>query len=137
MRFYVTNRKVAGVWHGKRTTRKVYISRDGSEYVNAGSLSAAHPRWLISLNKFMEFVDDVHEVVSDDDMSTLDRYFCLQYERLYEHEDGFNMEHFVSVGNTMINNHSPLVAAFVKYRGDFLSSDREVAAFVMASQVWS
>ena len=133
-----TRRKVAGTWMGKRTERRVFMHHDGVEYVYAGSLAGNNGDYwkMIPLRVFMDSVDGVHEVISKEDMANFARYFDLQYERLYGHEDNFDMERLVSFGDAMIDNYSPLVSAFREYREDYLSSDREVAAFVMAMQVY-
>lgn len=136
MNVYMTKRRVAGNWRGKRVVRKVYMTRDGREYVNAGELSATHTRMLIPLEAFGSCVHKLHEVTTDKEMREFGRYFALQYERLYGHEESFDMASLVGMGDRMIDNNSPLVAAFVKYRNDCLTSDREVAAFAMALQVF-
>lgn len=135
MNVYETNRKVAGIYCRKRITRKVYMDGDGTEWVYVGSLGR-HPRCMVKLDVFMDYVDDVHEVISKADLDFLLDVYNKQYKRLYGHEDGFDMDSLTRKGDTMIDNHSPIVAAFAHHRGDYLSSDREVAAFVMALQVY-
>lgn len=59
--------------------------------------------------------------------------FKKEYKFLYDNYDrvaGYNEA--VEVGDKFIAEHSEFVGEFVKYRGDIISSDREVAAFMFA-----
>lgn len=57
--------------------------------------------------------------------------FNKEYEFLYDNNDmvaGYNEA--LEEGDKFIAEHSDFVGEFVKYRGDFISSDREVVAFM-------
>lgn len=55
------------------------------------------------------------------------------YTFLYNNEDKIpNYKDMVALGDRMIGTHDKFVTDFIKYRGDFLTSDREVAAFAYA-----
>lgn len=59
--------------------------------------------------------------------------FNKEYEFLYDNNDmvaGYNEA--LEEGDKFITEHSDFVGEFVKYRGDFISSDREVVAFMFA-----
>ena len=59
--------------------------------------------------------------------------FDEKYELLYVSDTVLpNYYDLVQVGDEFIKNNSDVVAEFVKLRGDFISSDREIVAFVMA-----
>lgn len=66
------------------------------------------------------------------------RKFNDVYEFLYDHYDNVaGYQEAVNLGDWFIENHRDFVAEFNKFRGDILSSDREVAAFayVMMDEV--
>jgi len=59
--------------------------------------------------------------------------FAAQYNRLYDAMN--NVEGYATaleIGDKYINDNAELVSQFVKVRGDYLSSDREIAAFAFA-----
>lgn len=59
--------------------------------------------------------------------------FNKEYKFLYDNNDnvaGYNEA--LAEGDKFIAKHSDFVGEFVKYRGDFISSDREVVAFMFA-----
>lgn len=59
--------------------------------------------------------------------------FDKEYTFLYDHDDmvaGYNEA--LEEGDKFIVEHGDFVGEFVKYRGDFISSDREVVAFMFA-----
>jgi hypothetical protein len=61
------------------------------------------------------------------------KQFNKEYNFLYDHNDmvaGYNEA--VEEGDKFIAEHGDFVGEFVRYRGDFISSDREVAAFMFA-----
>ena len=59
--------------------------------------------------------------------------FNKEYEFLYNHKDMVAGYHeAIEAGDKFIAEHGDFVGEFVKYRGDFISSDREVAAFMFA-----
>lgn len=56
--------------------------------------------------------------------------FNKNYDFLYDHNDNVaGYYEALEYGEKIINEQPEFVREFVKYRGDFLSSDREVAAF--------
>jgi hypothetical protein len=61
------------------------------------------------------------------------RKFGEEYEFLYEHGDNvFGYREAVEAGDEFIKSHPDFVLEFVQYRGDYITSDREVAAFMFA-----
>ena len=59
--------------------------------------------------------------------------FDKEYRFLYDHDDmvaGYNEA--LEEGDKFIAEHGDFVGEFAKYRGDFISSDREVVAFMFA-----
>lgn len=59
--------------------------------------------------------------------------FDKEYIFLYDHDDmvaGYNEA--LEEGDKFIAEHGDFVGEFAKYRGDFISSDREVVAFMFA-----
>lgn len=59
--------------------------------------------------------------------------FDKEYKFLYDHDDmvaGYNEA--LEEGDKFIVEHGDFVGEFAKYRGDFISSDREVVAFMFA-----
>lgn len=57
--------------------------------------------------------------------------FNKEYEFLYENHDNVVGYYDALIeGNEFIENYPEFVGEFVKYRGDFISSDREVVAFM-------
>ena len=59
--------------------------------------------------------------------------FNEEYEFLYKNHDNVAGYHeALAEGDQFIEKYSEFVGEFVKYRGDILSSDREVAAFMFA-----
>ena len=70
------------------------------------------------------------------DLGELLDSFGDEYERLYDADvagelvDGYH--EMLEYGDQLIRECKDLICAFAQYRGDFLSSDREVAAFGFA-----
>lgn len=61
--------------------------------------------------------------------------FEQEYDFLYENNDrvaGYNEA--IEAWESFAENHREFIREFVLYRGDFLSSDREVAAFMFAME---
>lgn len=59
--------------------------------------------------------------------------FTRAYEYLYECSDQIPFyEHMLKLGDEFIEEHGDFVGEFAKFRGDYISSDREVVAFAMA-----
>lgn len=62
--------------------------------------------------------------------------FKQEYNFLYETEDGgksvAGYYDAIKAGETFIHQHHEFVAEFIRYRRDFISSDREIAAFMFA-----
>lgn len=60
--------------------------------------------------------------------------FEKNYDALYHGYADITPDEFsdlVTIGDTFIKNNKEFVYEFVNFRGDFLSSDREIAAFAM------
>lgn len=61
------------------------------------------------------------------------RKFGEEYEFLYDNHDNIaGYRDAVREGDEFIKTHPEFVGEFCKYRGDIISSDREVAAFMFA-----
>lgn len=62
--------------------------------------------------------------------------FKEEYNFLYETEDeGKSVAGYydaIKAGETFVHQHHEFVAEFIRYRRDFISSDREIAAFMFA-----
>lgn len=59
--------------------------------------------------------------------------FNEEYAFLYEqHDNVAGFQEAVEFGDDFIPKHKEFVSEFCNYRGDFLLSDREVAAFMFA-----
>ena len=59
--------------------------------------------------------------------------FNEEYEFLYDNNDNVaGYKEALQAGDKFIAEHSDFVGEFIKYRGDFISSDREVVAFMFA-----
>lgn len=61
--------------------------------------------------------------------------FNKEYKFLYENDDNVaGYDEALTFGDKFLENpkNKNFVAEFVKYRGDFISSDREVVAFIFA-----
>lgn len=55
------------------------------------------------------------------------------YERIYDSYDNVpGYQEAIDAGDALIRSHAPYVDALIEYRGDMLSSDREVAALAFA-----
>lgn len=59
--------------------------------------------------------------------------FNKEYEFLYDnHDNVVGYQEALEAGDKFITDHPDFIKEFVKYRGDILSSDREVVAFMFA-----
>lgn len=59
--------------------------------------------------------------------------FNKEYKFLYDHNDMVaGYDEALKEGDMFILEHGDFVGEFAKYRGDFISSDREVVAFMFA-----
>ena len=59
--------------------------------------------------------------------------FNEEYDFLYNNYDNVaGYEEAIAAGDIFIKQHPDFVREFVEYRQDFISSDREVAAFMFA-----
>ena len=59
--------------------------------------------------------------------------FNNEYKFLYDNNDNIVGYYDALIeGDEFIKQHSEFVSEFVKYRGDILSSDREIVAFMFA-----
>lgn len=67
------------------------------------------------------------------DIAELYKIFIEEYNQLYDLDKYvYGYCDAVELGNELIEKKSEIIRDFIKYRGDFLSSDREMAAFVFA-----
>ena len=74
----------------------------------------------------MKYTVNIHE---------FNKRFNKEYEFLYDCEDENNVpvyEEAVAEFDEFIKIHGDFVGEFAKFRGDFISSDREAAAFMFA-----
>ena len=61
------------------------------------------------------------------------RRFGEEYEFLYDNHDNVaGYREAVEAGDEFIRTHLDFVLEFAEYRGDYITSDREVAAFMFA-----
>lgn len=61
--------------------------------------------------------------------------FNKEYDFLYDNNDRVaGYEEAVKSFDEFAENHREFISEFVKYRGDFISSDRESAAFMFAME---
>ena len=61
--------------------------------------------------------------------------FKKEYDFLYDHDDNVaGYEEAVQAFDEFLPSHKEFVSEFVQYRGDFISSDREGAAFMFAME---
>lgn len=62
--------------------------------------------------------------------------FNKEYEFLYNHNNVAGYNEAVTAFDEFLPTHKEFVGEFVKCRGDFVSSDREAAAFMFALSVF-
>ena len=61
------------------------------------------------------------------------RQFDKEYAFLYEHEDRVaGADEAVRAFDEFVQRHGDFVAEFSRFRGDYITSDREAAAFMFA-----
>ena len=66
------------------------------------------------------------------------KQFEKEYSFLYDNRDKVaGYDEAVSAFDNFLSAHNSFVCAFVKYRGDMITSDREAAAFMFALDVLS
>ena len=66
------------------------------------------------------------------------KQFNREYTFLYDNDDHVvGYEEAVSAFDEFLKSDSNLVAEFSEYRGDYITSDREAAAFIFALEVLS
>lgn len=58
--------------------------------------------------------------------------FEQEYDFLYDHEYVAGTKEAVEAFDKFLKDHGDFVGEFAKFRGDFISSDREAAAFMFA-----
>ena len=64
---------------------------------------------------------------------TFAKQFAKEYNFLYDNYDNVaGYREAVSFFDGFVKHHADFVGEFAKYRGDFISSDREAAAFAFA-----
>jgi hypothetical protein len=62
--------------------------------------------------------------------------FTNSYRWLYDNNDNFPLyKEYLKLGDELIEKFGDFVGEFAKFRGDYISSDREVVALVMALQM--
>ena len=67
------------------------------------------------------------------DIIKFEEQFNKEYEFLYDNNDRVaGYDEALEEGDKFLQEHREFVGQFVKYRGDFISSDREVVAFMFA-----
>ena len=67
------------------------------------------------------------------DIKKFTEQFRKEYKFLYDNDDNVaGYYEALEEGDKFFQEHKEFVGEFVKYRGDFISSDREVVAFVFA-----
>ena len=75
------------------------------------------------------------KVKANIDIEKFLKKFNQEYSFLYEHKDNVaGFREAVEYGDHFISKNPEFVGEFVRYRGDFISSDREVAAFMFAME---
>lgn len=66
-------------------------------------------------------------------IDTFTERFKKEYEFLYDNDDRVaGYSEAVAAFDDFLKEHNDFVGEFVRYRGDFISSDREAAAFMFA-----
>ena len=76
----------------------------------------------------MEFNINIHKFLEQ---------FNKEYAFLYDNYDNVaGYDEAVAAGDEFIKKYPKFVREFVEYRGDFISSDREVAAFMFALETF-
>lgn len=76
----------------------------------------------------MEFKINIHKFLEQ---------FNKEYDFLYDNFDAVaGYDEAVAAGDEFIKKNPKFVREFVEYRGDFISSDREVAAFIFALETF-
>ena len=67
------------------------------------------------------------------DIEKFAKKFAEEYELLYDNRDNVaGYREAVQEGDEFIRLHPEFVGEFAKYRGDLITSDRELAAFMLA-----
>lgn len=65
--------------------------------------------------------------------SRIFKQFEKEYEFLYDHNDNVaGVREATDAFDEFLKTHKDFVSEFVRFRGDFISSDREAAAFMFA-----
>lgn len=66
-------------------------------------------------------------------IETFEKQFDREYDLLYKSENEVaGYEEAVNAFDEFVKTHGDFVGEFAKYRGDYVSSDREAAAFMFA-----
>lgn len=88
--------------------------------------------------KINDSVDLVNDVLTEKENVTIEEFckqFSFDYNLLYESEEinkSLNYSDKVNIFDRCLHSFKDILTEYVKYEGDFISSDRESAAFIMA-----
>ena len=70
-------------------------------------------------------------------IKTFEKQFQDEYNFLYENDNNVaGYREAVAAFDEFLKENKNFVCEFVQYRGDFISSDREAAAFMFALSEW-
>lgn len=80
-----------------------------------------------------EVADILNIETLDIDISAFLKKFNEEYQFLYDNNDNVaGYAEALAAGNQFFEAHPNFIAEFARYRGDLLTSDREIAAFMFA-----
>lgn len=118
------------VQHGRAYVRTVYVDHDGREWV----------RDLWDTNRYvpLDFIAvayPTYKRMSQDRLGHLKHLFHKFYDEFYDSYDADpDFSWYVGEGDRLLGACDPQLNAFCRYRGDVLTSDRELAAYVKACE---
>lgn len=80
-----------------------------------------------------DIVDVLNTELTDIDIAAFLEKFNREYQFLYDNHDNVaGYAEALAAGNQFFKSHPDFIAEFARYRGDALTSDREIAAFMFA-----
>lgn len=80
-----------------------------------------------------DIVDILNTELTDINIATFFEKFNEEYQFLYDNHDNVaGYAEALAAGNRFFEAHPNFIAEFARYRGDPLTSDREIAAFMFA-----